>query len=457
MSNLSLHVENYKAIRSASVELADLTVLAGVNASGKSTIARLFHRLVCIESDIERFAAETTYSALYSEVLDPVMSVLPDEFVQKIDKKLYFPKRPVGGNYLSFLGKLTELVGFAMRDHEISSIWQDDRVLSALNRKLPNTGVIMPEIRSSRELENWLCEALNKSCGEYERLVKRTDGSARLYFDAEVNGETLADVVVDRDAGTLFEAMHVNTARPFVSFSDGNVEIADSAMLQMPFQPLFAPRQSFYIARPAVDFPSVTSRKLKLNGVEYRIRGKKMASDLLNDVGIEAMIGGHISAPDEKPYVASSDWLYSDKQGHTFGLDRCADGIKSLATISILNRYGLLDDGTLLIIDEPEVHLHPQWVVGMARVLVKLAKKRKVCVLLTTHSPDLVHALRDFSENDGFSASTRFYLSEEAEDADSRYVYRDLGMDIGPIFSRFNVAKDQIASLSKMIREGLVS
>lgn len=457
MSNLSLHVENYKAIRTATVELADLTVLAGVNASGKSTIARLFHRLVCVESDVEKYAAEVAYSTLYANVFDPVMSVLPREYVRKVEEKLFFPKRVAAGSYLSFLGKLTEMVGFAMRDPEIAGIWQDERVLSALNRTLPNPDLIAPVISSAADLEGWLREEIDKSRHAYEDFAARRDGSSRLYFDAEVNGETLVDIHSNRDAGTFFEAFHVDEPRPIVFFEDGQVRITDSNALQEPFQPLFTPRSSFYIARPAVDFPSVTSRKLKLNGVEYRIRSKQMASDQMNDVGIESLIGGHISAPKEKPYVASSDWLYSDQQGNTFGLDQCADGLKSLATVSILNRYGLLNDGALLIIDEPEVHLHPQWIVGMARSLVRLVKSRKVRVLLTTHSPDMVHALRDFAENDGMASCTRFYLAEKNDASGARYDYRGLGMNIGPIFSMFNVAKEQIATMSKMIREGAAS
>ena len=44
--SLRIELRNYMAVRKADIELADLTVLAGVNASGKSTIARIFHTVV---------------------------------------------------------------------------------------------------------------------------------------------------------------------------------------------------------------------------------------------------------------------------------------------------------------------------------------------------------------------------------------------------------------------------
>ena len=43
---VNVRIKNYGPIKSANVALADLTVLAGVNASGKSTIAKLFHTIV---------------------------------------------------------------------------------------------------------------------------------------------------------------------------------------------------------------------------------------------------------------------------------------------------------------------------------------------------------------------------------------------------------------------------
>ena len=100
------------------------------------------------------------------------------------------------------------------------------------------------------------------------------------------------------------------------------------------------------------------------------------------------------------------------------------------------------------------MHLHPQWIVGMARVLVRLAKERGVKVLVTTHSPDLVHALRDFSENEDFSSNTCFYLSQQDDKSEMRYTFAKLGMNIGPIFSVFNVAKEHIQAISQAIREG---
>ena len=289
----------------------------------------------------------------------------------------------------------------------------------------------------------------------YKALVERKEGSSSLFFTSEINDETLVDV----GDTAIQEDMDTNalTGEPLLELkiTDGDVAIVDLADRTLPLGTVFAPRQSFYIAHPSVDFPSIRMNGLKLNDVMYPIPEDRLAGieSSLTSIGIESLMGGRVSVPREKEFVIPSEWLFNDGS-HLYNLSKCAEGIKSLATISILDKYQLLGPGTLLIIDEPEVHLHPQWVVGMARVLVKLAKDRNVKVLITTHSPDLVHAIRDFSENENFSANTCFYLSHKAEPSDIAYTFQPLGMEIGPIFTVFNRAKEQIAEIAQSIRTG---
>ena len=138
----------------------------------------------------------------------------------------------------------------------------------------------------------------------------------------------------------------------------------------------------------------------------------------------------------------SYKWEYARKDGRTFDLSECATGIKALSILNVLYTRGLLDSKTLLIIDEPEVHLHPQWIGEYARILVLIAKRLKVRMLLTSHSPDMISALRTVSKAEEV-CGVRFYLAdaERPEDPDS-YVYRNLGMDVGPIFKAFNKVMD---------------
>ena len=48
-------------------------------------------------------------------------------------------------------------------------------------------------------------------------------------------------------------------------------------------------------------------------------------------------------------------------------------------------RQGILQDRDVLILDEPENHLHPEWQVVYAHVLVLLQKEFKLSVTIDVH------------------------------------------------------------------------
>ena len=59
----------------------------------------------------------------------------------------------------------------------------------------------------------------------------------------------------------------------------------------------------------------------------------------------------------------TSDFSFTRADGKTFDLNEVATGIKAFSIIQLLLKNGHIDNRTLLIIDEPESHLHPQWIV----------------------------------------------------------------------------------------------
>jgi predicted ATP-dependent endonuclease of OLD family len=87
-----------------------------------------------------------------------------------------------------------------------------------------------------------------------------------------------------------------------------------------------------------------------------------------------------------------------------------AFGIKSFGLLQLLNANRFLSKKMCLILDEPEVHLHPKWQLKMAHVIVKIAKKG-IKVLVNSHSPYMVEALQRYSEIE--KVDTNFYIAKE--------------------------------------------
>ena len=149
----------------------------------------------------------------------------------------------------------------------------------------------------------------------------------------------------------------------------------------------------------------------------------------------------------EKDILYTSDFSFTRADGKTFDLSEVATGIKAFSIIQLLLKNGHIDNRTLLIIDEPESHLHPQWIVEYARMIVLLHKHIRVKFFLASHNPDMVSAIRYIAEKEGVLDNVNYYLAEKAEEA-YLYNYRALGSDIAPIFGSFNIAIDRISQYS---------
>lgn len=55
--------------------------------------------------------------------------------------------------------------------------------------------------------------------------------------------------------------------------------------------------------------------------------------------------------------------------------------------MKVLLKSGALDAGGTIILDEPEIHLHPAWQLAFAEIIVLLQKELGMHVLMSTHSP----------------------------------------------------------------------
>ena len=135
---------------------------------------------------------------------------------------------------------------------------------------------------------------------------------------------------------------------------------------------------------------------------------------------------------------------YKRDDGLVIDLLDSATGIKSFSLLQMLLRNGVLSENTLLIIDEPEAHLHPQWIVEYARIIIMLYKKIGVKFFIASHSTDFVSAIKYISEKQRVSKAVSFYLAEEDLNKSFSYNYKSIGTDIEPIFASFNKSLDKI-------------
>ena len=84
---------------------------------------------------------------------------------------------------------------------------------------------------------------------------------------------------------------------------------------------------------------------------------------------------------------------------YMINLKNMASGMKTMAAVVRAVENRSIRRGSLLIIDEPESNLHPEWQVKFAIFLVLLQKRLGVYMLLNTHSPYFLQAINVYSKD----------------------------------------------------------
>ena len=143
----------------------------------------------------------------------------------------------------------------------------------------------------------------------------------------------------------------------------------------------------------------------KNNNLFEEIINEKEANELfqkINDIFPDEIVLG------ENGYICSESKI---------DIKNLAAGSKMFAIIKKLIENAFVQEETLLILDEPESHLHPEWQNKFAEIIVLLIKYMRPHVLLTTHSPNFLMALELYSKKYGiWDENVNLYCTEHAED-----------------------------------------
>ncbi|WP_297712355.1 AAA family ATPase [Clostridium sp.] len=127
---------------------------------------------------------------------------------------------------------------------------------------------------------------------------------------------------------------------------------------------------------------------------------------VLNDV-----VDGNITKSSDGNYYYSLGKLKEQ-----INVNNLSTGLKSFILIKMLLEKGSLKDKDVLILDEPEIHLHPQWQIYYAELIVLLQKQFDLTIIITTHSPYFIDAIEVFSAKHNVSDRVNYYLSDISED-----------------------------------------
>lgn len=124
-----------------------------------------------------------------------------------------------------------------------------------------------------------------------------------------------------------------------------------------------------------------------------------------------------------------------------FEIENASSGEQSVI-MNILGISSIIKDGSLVLIDEPEVCLHPEWQEKYITLLIDIFKKQKKChFIIATHSPQIIANLK---ENNCFITSIEDNSCNNAKD----YINRSSDYQLATLFNTPGFKNEYLSRIS---------
>ena len=123
--------------------------------------------------------------------------------------------------------------------------------------------------------------------------------------------------------------------------------------------------------------------------------------------------------------------------------ENLSTGIKSFLILKMILGNGVLKEKDLLVLDEPEIHLHPEWQLLYAETIVLLQKYLDLTITITTHSPYFVEAINGYSKLHKIHNRVNFYFAES---------YKNNNVTINNVNDNINLIFKKMADPLKKLR-----
>ena len=392
---MRLQIQNINKIKDADIALNGLTVIVGENDMGKSTIGRAFFSIIKAVSNMRSLSNESSANKA-SKHIDSLY-------------KHFYGKRSIDGamellpRFKSEMERicLDEAERNAFLEHlnaKIDEIDLSPRQKSLLKEDIANIRICYDQVDNPAAIlktelaylvESEFMGQFCSSKSELTYIMLDTEEEGRLLFKAKNNQVT---EVSFSERGFYEDITYVESPLYFHLLDSLKSSVAYREMKRtLGFKPM-APAHVKDFVDKVLNFQNFHTQ-LSLFGPQSK------------DFHTEDIIHGMFA------YDKSSRSIVYQKDGMKIKPINVASGIKSFGALQLLLDGYCISNNRPLIWDEPENHLHPQWQVEFAKVIVQIVNSG-IPVMISTHSPYFLQAVRYYSAMYSIEKYVNYYMAE---------------------------------------------
>ncbi len=409
---MKIELENVGKINKAQIRLDGITVIAGENSTGKSTVGKM---LFCVFKAFYRMEEHIQF-----EKVNTVRKTVTNYFFETFN-------RIPNGNGISRLSK--EVV--ESQDYKKNKQKIVDRMMEYYRRYMDfwGGGLKVEEVSA-------VADKINKFLYiEDEELVKRI-----LKTNLEVEFGTKIGHLNFPEQKSHVRIEIKNHVIEFEASNNGEMDVRSFISLM---------KEIIYMDDPYVlDNLSGYDNHSYFNVLNHRndlldkLRSSKKEEDIsvLEEVMTKKRLQKILDVFNNVCDGELSDdgntvnYVYkTDKLQDGLEVVNLSTGMKNFVILKQLLLNGQIDENGIVILDEPEIHLHPEWQLKFAEIIVLIQKEFGIHILLNTHSPYFLNAIEVYADKYGIADKCSYYLTEGKGD---RTEIEDVSENIERIYAK---------------------
>lgn len=424
---MRLLLDNVGKIAKADIEINGITVIAGENNTGKSTIGKIlyciFDSFYCIEDQIfkeRKISINRVINNYYHETTDRLTRRFDASNIAAyiVEQKDLYLKN---SNLLE-----KELENFYMQSDENFTKYISKNALESTVSKIRDYLEITDDEIRKVILRKRLLAEFNMKIGH----VNFIDIISHILLEIkdkkiEINIKSNDEIMINSYISLVKELVYIDD--PFI-LDDLNAKV-------------------FKFINPynSLDHRHNLLLKLGENG------NKENEFSVLDEISVNKKLDKIMNAIND---VCDGDLLSNDEHSiyvyktnklkEALDISNLSTGMKNFVIIRTLLKNGSINDNGIIVLDEPEIHLHPEWQLKFAEIIVLIQKEFGANILLNTHSPYFLNAIEVYSNKHQISKKCKYYMTEEIE---GRANILDVSNNIEKIYEKLSRSLQELESL----------
>ena len=443
---MKIKINNIGHVDKAEIDVDSITVIAGNNNTGKSTVGKVLYATATGLNLLDECKVLTEKGEVIADKIDTFSRIIELED----EEEAFLEKIKDYCQYAEFLEEFSDQSCKEIDQLFSNKVTKDiSKVVNQIiNRVSSNKKSIVNMVK--KDLLVYLNKSINDKNYKINIMQKVFDDvflkQITSLFDTEKESFISVKELNQNEIKLgfcnqqlVFENTDLELDRPFAKA----IYIDNPFILDSPPRRIFIKKKSYSYRDLLKAFIFNRRNLTSSNLFELDIREKQ-----IEEIFRYVMKEGRIS------FKEGLNYIMNDEVQTPLFIQNLSTGLKSFSIMELLLRSDILSKLEYLILDEPEIHLHPEWQLKYAELIVLISKHFNIKVIITSHSPYFIEAIELFSKKHMYSADVKFYRTIGSKENQGYYTIEDVSLNVKKLYKDLASAFYELENLRVELKFG---